>query len=180
MAESYLGEIKLVSFTKQMVGWYPCDGRLVQIAGNEALFALIGTTYGGDGSSTFAVPDLRGRLPIGLGQGAGLTNNWAIGQVSGTEAVTLTAAQMPPHTHNLMVSKASTSTSNVSGAVLATPTDAGEFLYVSETFGTEAPMDPDTVAQTPTSATQPHPNMMPSIALQYVICYQGIYPERNS
>ncbi|MDX2101872.1 MAG: tail fiber protein [Alphaproteobacteria bacterium] len=178
MADAFVGEIKLVAFQRNLTGWYPCDGRVVPISGNEPLFALLGVTYGGDGRTTFGLPDLRGRVPVCFGQGTGLTNNWIFGQPQGTEMVTLTQAMMPTHNHNLMVSTDPTTTDKVNGQMLSTPADANEYLYTKASFGTAAVMAGSTVAPAPSVGNQPHSNMMPSIALEYMICAQGIFPEK--
>src|SRR5437667_9113581 len=98
MATPFLGEIRCFGFTFAPVGWAFCNGQLLSIAQNDALFALLGTTYGGDGVTTFGLPDLRSRFPLGMGQGSGLSN-YIIGQLAGTENVTLTANQIPAHNH---------------------------------------------------------------------------------
>ena len=107
MAEPYLGEIRMFAFGTRgaPIGWQACDGSLLPISQNDALFALIGTTYGGDGQTTFAVPDLRGRVPVHQGTGPGLST-YVIGQRAGTETVTVLSTQMPAHTHTLVATSA--------------------------------------------------------------------------
>lgn len=178
MADAFLGEIKLLAFVRNLTGWLPCDGRVLQASEYQALFALLGNAYGGNGSTTFALPDLRGRVPVCFGQGTNLGINWPIGQQQGSETVTLTQAMMPTHNHNLVVSTSATDTDKVTGAMLSTPADANEYLYTKATFGTAATMASSTVAPAPSIGDQAHNNMMPSIALQYMICVQGIFPER--
>src|SRR3989442_10846657 len=99
MGQPFVGEIRMFAGNFAPAGWMFCDGQLLPISENETLFNLIGTTYGGDGQSTFALPDLRGRVPLHMGQGAGLSNNYILAETGGVEQVTLTTAQMPAHTH---------------------------------------------------------------------------------
>lgn len=153
--------------------WLPCDGRTLPIASNEVLYSLLGTTYGGDGVTSFVLPDLRGRLPIGMGQGTGLSQR-PLGQKIGAEQVTLTEAQAPAHTHAFAAGAAATGNSP-QGQVLGAVT--GFNLYANAaTAG--ASLAPGTVAQAAGGA-QAHNNVMPSMPLSFIICLQGIYPSQN-
>ena len=177
MSTPYVGEIRLFGFSRVPNGWFPCDGSLLSIAEYEVLFTLIGTTYGGDGQSTFAVPDLRGRLPIHQGQGPGLSS-YVIGQVSGTETVTLIQTQMPAHTHAL-VATTSASTAITPGPTLLPGTVSGDTFYVNTITGnTAAPMSGQMLAPNG-GGSQPHDNTMPTLTVQYCIAWAGIFPSQS-
>ncbi|WP_221090845.1 phage tail protein [Deinococcus aquaedulcis] len=171
----YLGEIRMFGGNFAPLGWALCQGQLLPISENDALFALIGTTYGGDGQTNFALPDLRGRLPVHMGTppgGASLT----LGQLTGTETVTLTAAQMPAHPHPLQASTLTAAQGGgvSAGAYLAQP-ESGE-LYV----GTGR--RPKTLAAPSLAASgggQPHQNLSPYLCVNFIIALQGIFPPRN-
>jgi len=174
--DPYLGDIRLFAGSFAPVGWVICDGRLLSISQNDALFAIVGTIYGGDGINTFAVPDLRGRLPIGQGTGTGLSPR-VIGQQFGVESVTLLTTQIPSHNHTLNASTAAPSTS---------PSPAGTVFAHSDidNIYTSPPASP--VPQTMNAATvqaaggaQPHNNVMPTTAINYIMCTAGIFPSRN-
>ena len=167
MSEPFLSEIKVISWNFPPKGWAFCNGQLLPINQNQPLFALLGTTYGGNGQTNFALPNLRGRLPIHMGSGQ------TLGEAAGSSAVTITQQTMPQHLHFLQGT--SNSTNNVAvagGAFLAT---SGNTIY----------SDPaNLVACGPTSVTsvggsQPHNNMMPYLVLNYIIALQGIFPSQN-
>ena len=122
MSEPFLGQIMLVGFNFAPVGWALCNGQILSITQNTALFSLLGTTYGGNGTTTFALPDLRGRAAVGFGQGPGLSN-YDLGQSTGTETVTLTVGQMPAHNHMVAANAANGNVSSPSGADLAQSSD---------------------------------------------------------
>lgn len=170
-SQPYVGEILLVPYNFAPKGWAECAGQLMPISQNTALFSLLGTFYGGDGKSTFALPDLRGRTPIGSGQGPGLSD-YFLGQTGGEESVTLLVNQMPAHTHTVIGS------SNV--ATVATP---GGTVWASQSllniYGTssDSPMAPGAVGMT--GGGQPHDNLSPYLTLNYIIALQGIFPARN-
>lgn len=181
MSDAYVGEIRLFAGSYAPDGWHLCDGTVLTVQGNEALFSLIGATYGGNGSTNFALPDLRGRVPIHMGQGTGLTNR-AIGQTGGAETVALTTAQLPTHTHNLVASSSPATSTTPGGTLgLATTTTSGWGLYYAGNTPTAdvqiAPMASTAVGVTGNS--QPHANMMPSLVLTYIICLLGTYPTRS-
>lgn len=176
MSQPFIGEIRMFGFGRTPNGWQACDGSLLPISENDALFALIGTTYGGDGQSTFAVPDLRGRVPIHQGQGPGLSN-YVIGQVAGTETVTVLPTQMPAHTHALVATSGAAS-ALTPGNTLLPGAVSGETFYASDITGATAlPIS----AQSTTYAgdSQPHENCMPTLTVQYCISLFGIFPPRN-
>lgn len=170
MSEAYVGEIRMFAGDYAPQGWLPCDGRPLDISGNEALFSLLGTIYGGDGVNNFKLPDLRGRLPIGRGQGTGLTNR-PLGQQTGTEAVTLTVAQTPAHNHHLAAGGAA---SAASPQGLVPGTTSGFNLYATSATA-DAWLAPGSVTPSAGNA-QPHNNVMPSLVISFIICTQGNYP----
>ena len=146
--------------------WALCNGQLMAISENNALFALLGTTYGGDGQNTFALPDLRGRLPVAQ------TSGFAMGQQSGVESVTLTSNQMPVHSHALRASTATGTQSSPAGNVPAQPTAAD--IYIEDTA--TVPLGGLT---TGAGSSQPHDNLMPYLCINYIISLFGIFPSQN-
>lgn len=176
MSQPFIGEIRMFGFSRTPNGWQRCDGTLLAISENDALFSLIGTTYGGDGQTTFGVPDLRGRLPIHQGQGSGLSN-YTIGQKAGSEQVTVLSTQMPAHTHTLVASTGAASTVTP-GASLLPGSVSGESFYVTDITGaTPLPMSPQSTSTA--GGSQPHENCMPTLTVQYCIAIYGIYPSRS-
>lgn len=170
MASPYLGEIRMSGFSFPPVGWELCNGKLLSIAENDALFALLGTTYGGDGVNTFAVPDLRGRMPLGSGTGLGLTTR-VVAQAAGTPTETLTTQQMPAHTHNFQASVNPGNRSNGSGNLPA----AARAHYASAGDGTT--LSPTTVSLA--GGNLPHNNMPPYQVINFIICTAGIFPSQG-
>lgn len=182
MSTPYVGEIRIFSFPRIPTGWFACDGSLKSISQYQTLFTLLGTTYGGDGVSTFGVPDLRGRAPIHNGNGMGLTPRVA-GQLYGTESVTLLPAQMPQHNHSFTVNQANATSatpgSNMMPASVANNTPADVWYYPPApspmpTAGTLA-----SAAVTNQGQSQPHDNCMPSLTMSFCIAWAGIFPSRN-
>ncbi len=171
MAEPFIGEIRLFAGGFAPLGWAMCQGQTLPIADNDALFSLIGTTYGGDGQNTFSLPDLRGRVPLHQGAGPGLSNR-VMGQSGGSEQVTLTAAQMPAHSHGMVASSASAQTAaGPSGNLLGTTK--------INMYGSGSPTTPmGAGAITPTGGGQPHGNMAPFLGMNYIIALFGIFPSR--
>lgn len=177
MSTPYIGEIRMFAFGTRGApnGWQACDGSLLPISEYDALFALIGTTYGGDGQTTFAAPDLRGRVPIHQGNGPGL-GNYVIGQRAGTETVTLLPTQMPAHTHTAVATSAA-ATSTVPGTTLLPGAVSGDSFYVNTTSGNvAAALSP--AAVTFAGGSQPHENCMPTLTAQYCIAVFGIFPSQ--
>lgn len=168
MSQPFIGEIRLVGFNFAPAGWAVCGGQIMAIAQNDALFALIGTTFGGDGQTTFALPDLRGRVPIHMGQGPG-TSNYVIGETGGTEAVTLIAPQLPSHVH-LAAGAAGGNDTNLSTGM---PASGGPDLYAAGA-GTGT-----SIAGTNAGGSQPHENMAPFVTVNFVISLFGIFPSQN-
>jgi len=171
--EPFLGEIDLVAFNFAPKGWAMCDGQILAIQQNQALFALIGTYYGGDGVRTFALPDLRGRRIVGAGQGPGLSN-YTIGQASGEETVTLTINQLPIHTHAVNADMAVGTALIPSGGYWASQTSTFLFSNAPASIGNLA-----TQAIGSAGGNQAHSNMPPYLALNYVIALTGIFPSQN-
>lgn len=165
----YIGEILLVPYNFAPAGWLLCQGQLLSISQNTALFSLLGTTYGGDGISNFALPDLRGRSPIGFGQGPGL-QTYIEGQSGGEETVTLTLSQIPTHSHRAFGSTNVATTASPGNAVWATETRLNIYSSVGGTA-----MAPSSL----TGGNQPHDNMSPYLTLNYVIAVRGIFPPRS-
>lgn len=175
MSQPYIGEIRLLGFSFEPVGWAACDGRLLPISEYDTLFNLIGTTYGGDGESTFALPDMRGRVPVHQGQGPGLSS-YVIGQTGGVEAVTLTTSQIPSHTHSVQATTAAATSLSPAGMMPASV--SGDTFYVTTTTGNNAAvMAPQMLAAS--GGNQPHDNTMPTLVLQYCISLFGIYPSQT-
>lgn len=170
MAQSYVGEIRAVGFNFQPVGWLFCNGALLSIAEYSVLFNLIGTTYGGDGVTTFGLPDLRGRTPIHQGNGGGGT--YVIGQLSGVENVTLTTSTIPAHAHPIAAQGADGNANSPSGAFFA-----GSTLnqYVPAASATSA-MGAVTGSA---GGSQPHNNLQPFLCVNYIISLYGVYPTQN-
>lgn len=171
MSDAYVGEIRMFAGDYAPQGWLPCDGRPLDISGNEVLFSLLSTTYGGDGRTNFNLPDLRGRLAIGMGQGTGLTNR-PLGQQTGVETVTLTEANIPAHNHSFTVGSAATSNSPAGGMV---PAAVSSFKLYASTATSGASLDPRVVQPAP-GYSQAHNNVMPSMPISFIICLLGIYP----
>jgi microcystin-dependent protein len=171
--EPFLGQITLVGFTFAPVGWAFCNGQLLAIDQNPALFQLIGTIYGGDGQTTFALPDLRSRIPLHQGQGNG-TSNYTIGQIGGSENMTLTSGQVPSHTHQAQCFTGGSNSGSPVNALWAQASNDQPFK--SGTPGA-ANMAPGAIG--PAGGNQPHANLMAYQALNYIIALQGIFPSQN-
>ncbi len=176
MTTPYLGEIRLLPFNFAPLGWADCDGSLFSIAENEALFSLLGTTYGGNGQTTFGLPDLRGRVPLHQGTGNGLSPR-IIGQLGGKESVALTAAQMPAHSHGFNATS-DNATANTPAANNQLGAVDGDTLYTSDIAGAQGfTTAPSMLA--PAGASQPHDNLMPTLTVRFCIATQGIYPSQG-
>ncbi|MGQ2980997.1 MAG: phage tail protein [Polaromonas sp.] len=169
MSDPFLGELRLMSFGFAPKGWAQCNGQLLPINQNQALFALLGTTYGGDGRVNFALPDLRGRSPMHRG------SEVALGQAAGQESVTLTGGQIPAHMHTLTGTADLANASVPGGALPAAKPRGGINRYAPA--GTDTVMGASSLAST--GGSQPHANMQPYAVLNWVISMQGIFPSRN-
>ena len=172
VSEPFVGEIRMFGFNFPPQGWAFCDGQLLSISQNAALFSLLGTTYGGDGVSNFALPDLRSRVPVSQGQGEGLSS-YAEGQAGGTETVTLAAAQMPAHTHAVSASSSPAASERPAGRVLARSPDHS---YIPEP-DTDTVMNAKMIGEAGNS--QPHDNIQPYLVLNFCIALQGVFPARE-
>lgn len=176
-----LGEIRMFAGNFAPRSWAFCNGQLMAISQNQALFSILGTTYGGDGRTTFALPDLRGRVPISPGQGAGLTD-FRLGQRSGRNDVTFTVQNLPPHSHTFNVSNAAGTSSTPVGNVPANSQvqiERGGTEHPVNSSGTNAnaTMGPSAIANN--GGNQPVSIMNPFLGLHYIIALQGIFPSRN-
>jgi microcystin-dependent protein len=169
MGQPFLGQIMMFGGNFAPQGFAFCNGQLMAIAQNDALFALIGTTYGGDGVTTFGLPDLRSRIPIHQGQGPGL-GNYVLGEVLGTETVTLTTNQIPQHNHIVTATQATTNlpSGNTFGG-------GGVAAYKAGPPGPSM----NAAVVNPNSGNQPHENLMPFLVITFVIAVEGIFPSRN-
>ncbi|MBO9738555.1 phage tail protein [Xanthomonas axonopodis pv. begoniae] len=175
MATPFIGEIRMFGFGRTPQGWQACDGSLLPISEYEPLYVLIGTVYGGDGQNTFAVPDLRGRVPIHQGQAPGLSN-YVLAQKAGTETVALTALQLPAHTHTLVATTTTATATAPTGLLPGTVT--GDVFYATDITGaTAAPMA--TNSTTVSGGGLPHDNTMPTLTVQYCISTTGIFPQQS-
>ncbi|ACU62334.1 phage tail protein [Chitinophaga pinensis] len=189
--DNYLGEIRLFAGNFAPVNWNVCNGALLAISQYDALFSLIGTQYGGDGITTFALPDLRVRVPISMGQisASGGTGNYVLGQAAGTPNITLLTSNIPNHTHPLVAVNATATTGDPVNNMLAVTNgnnNTGPTAYPDVNLYTTLPlpgggttipnalMDPASIS--PTGGTQAHDNMMPYVTINYIIALYGIYP----
>ena len=178
MSEPYLGEIRL--FAGNFAPRYNalCNGQTMSIAQNSALFSLLGTYYGGNGTTTFNLPNLQGRLPLGQGQAPGLSN-YTIGETIGTESVTLTTGQMPAHTH-LLLPQSGNATQNLPGGQYPSALQAPfKGFYVKDANKTGNPISLNPNALQNVGGNQPHENRMPAMAISVIIALQGVFPSRN-
>jgi microcystin-dependent protein len=179
--EGYIAEIRLFAGTFAPRSWAFCQGQIMSISQNTALFSLLGTTYGGDGQTTFALPDFRGRVAVGTGQGPGLPTI-QLGQVAGETTHTLIATEMPAHSHTVApgaYNGAPASSANPANAVpsIGKLPSSGETLNLFSTTAPNASMAPTTSSIA--GGSQPHNNMQPYLGMNYIICLEGIYPSRN-
>jgi microcystin-dependent protein len=173
MADGYIGEIRAVGFNYAPAGWALCNGQLITISKQTgALFSLLGVTYGGDGIHNFALPNLQGRIALGMGEGQGLSPR-PIGETAGTEGVTLHISEMPSHSHNVTpiacLTEASTPSPNDS-----VPANSGSPLYSND-----ANTLLGSYASQSTGENQPHNNLPPYLVVNYIICLQGTYPSKS-
>ena len=174
MSQPFVGQIIAVGFNFAPVGWALCQGQLLPISENPTLFQLIGTTFGGNGQTTFGLPDLRGRAALGMGQGPGL-GSYVLGQAAGVESATLAGAQIGSHVHGLSAAATATTATPSSSVVLGTP-DTTTPIYA--TGGTGATLTAGAVSTTP-GGGQPHENRQPSLTVNYIISLFGVFPSQN-
>jgi len=172
MSEPFVGEIRMFAGNFAPQGWAFCDGQLLAVSQNDALFSLLGTIYGGDGRTTFGLPDLRGRLPVHMGTGAGLSPR-PIGQKSGSEQVTLNMNELPSHTHTYQASQdISTDPSGPSEVLCESPS-----ITMYRAAAPNVPMNANAI--TAVGGSQHHMNLMPFLCVTFIIALFGIYPSRN-
>lgn len=167
MAQPYIGEIRIFAGNFAPAGWMFCDGQLLPISENETLFQLIGTTYGGDGESTFALPNLQGRSPIHQGNGR------ILAEAAGVEEVTLTVQQLPAHTHTPIASSSPGNLAKPTGGILAAPTSVRPGLLA---YGSGSPVAMSAQSINPSGGSQPHSNFQPYLCLNHIISLFGIFP----
>ncbi len=174
MADPFVAEIRIFPFNFPPKGWAFCNGQILPISQNTALFSLLGTTYGGDGKSTFALPNLMGSVPLGQGQGQGLSQRF-LGETSGTETVTLLVSEIPFHSHGLMSDNEDEADLDQPDSDRTLARSKGGFAYNSATspLGMLAPQ-----ALPPAGGGLPHNNMMPYLTLNFCIALQGVFPPR--
>ncbi len=174
MGQPYVGEIRMFAGSFAPAGWAFCDGQLLPISEYETLFNLIGTTYGGDGESTFAKPNLQGRVPMHMGQGPGITQNYSIGEMAGVEQVTLNIQQIPNHSHPLVASTQTGTDKGPQGRV-TDQTSGGVVLYIEESV--DQPMAANAINSQ--GGSQPHDNMQPYLTVSFIISLFGVYPSQT-
>jgi microcystin-dependent protein len=172
MAQPYIGEIRMFGGNYAPAGWEFCNGQLVAISENDALFTLIGTTYGGDGQETFGLPNLQGRVPIHQGQGPGLSSQ-IIGEAAGVTDVTLTTQQLAGHSHPVMATQNLGNSSNAQNRVLATGTNITMFRVIAPNVPFAA------TVLGPAGGSQPHTNVMPYQVVSFIISMFGIFPSQT-
>jgi microcystin-dependent protein len=178
MPTPFLSEIKIVSFNYAPQGWAPCNGQLLPINQNQALFSLLGTTYGGNGSTNFALPNLRGQVPTHMG------NGHTLGEAAGATSVTVSTTQMPAHTHFPSAKTVTGNTNVPSGNVVLAPAvavQADQSTLPVSMYSTNSPLNLalHTSAISNVGGSQPHNNMMPYLVLNYIIALQGVFPSRS-
>lgn len=166
MAQPYVGEIRMFAGNFAPAGWMFCEGQLLPISENETLFQLIGTTYGGDGQSTFALPDLRGRIPIHQG------NGFILAETGGAEEITLTTNQIPAHTHALLANSGQANSGTPTGRVVAEEALVGVDFYIET--GTTVNMAATAIG--PVGGSQPHTNFQPYLCVDFIISLFGLFP----
>lgn len=173
MSEPFVGEIRMFAGNFAPRGWAFCDGQLLAVSQNDALFSLLGTIYGGDGRTTFGLPDMRGRLPVHAGAGPGLSNR-RVGVKGGAENVTLTVNQLPSHTHPMQASANIGNTATLEGRTVGR---TSTFDLYRESATVNTPMS--SMSVTSVGGSQRHTNMMPYLCVNFIVALFGIYPSRN-
>jgi microcystin-dependent protein len=173
MSEPFIGEIRMFGGSFAPAGWAFCNGQLMPISENDALFTLLGTTYGGDGQETFGLPDLQGRMPIHFGQGPGISQTYQIGEAAGVESVTVSVNQLPTHNHALMASNDPGNATGPGGNLLSNPFNTFPYFPAAGSLQLNA----QTLA--PQGGSQPHDNMMPFLCISFIISLFGIFPTQT-
>jgi microcystin-dependent protein len=175
MADPFVAEIRIFPFNFAPKGWAWCDGQLMPLSQNTALFSLLGTTYGGNGKSNFALPDLQGRAPMQPGQGPGLSLH-DLGETGGSETVTLLESEIPAHSHSSMASNED-GTQGTLAPNVTLATSVGGSLYQTNTSASLVSMSPSALA--PAGGDQPHNNLQPYLTFYFCIALQGVFPPRT-
>jgi microcystin-dependent protein len=176
MSQPYMGEIRMFGGSFAPAGWAFCDGQLMPISEYDALFVLLGTTYGGDGQETFGIPDLRGRVPIHAGT-ASSGNTYVLGETGGVESVTLSVQQMPNHNHSALAASTG-QVASPAGAVLATATSTQTGMKIYSTVVTpNTPISGSSIS--PSGGSQPHDNIQQTLAVSFIISLFGIFPSQT-
>ncbi|MGQ7945871.1 phage tail protein [Flavobacterium sp. WC2509] len=170
--DPFVAEIRIFPFNFAPRGWAMCNGQLMPLSQNTALFSLLGTTYGGDGKSTFALPDLQGRTPMHPGQGPGLSLH-DLGETGGSETVSLLQSEIPAHNHNFSVASLNSQSTTPSNNILG----RGNPLKVYTSGGAMTAMGANSIA--PSGGSLPHNNMMPYLTMNFCLALQGVYPPRS-
>ncbi len=173
MSSPFVAEIRMFACNFAPTGWAQCNGQLLPLSQNTALFSLLGTMYGGNGKSNFALPNLQDAAPMHWGQGPGLTDRW-IGEQSGSSSVTLLTTEIPSHNHAANAHAGVANSNDAAGKAVARPFGGG--LLFTNT-ASSAPMDPSALATA--GGSQPHNNMMPSLVVNFCIALQGVFPPRG-
>jgi len=180
MADPFVAEIRIFPFNFAPKGWAFCDGQILPISQNTALFSLLGTTYGGDGKSTFALPNLQGAAPLHSGQGSGLSL-WDLGEFQGSDTVTLLESEIPAHSHALNAQTQNANTNDPAGAILAAGhfggAQGGAVNFYLASANPQTLMNPAAIA--PSGGSLPHNNLMPYLTLNFCIALQGVFPPRT-
>lgn len=176
MSDQFVAEIRMFAGNFAPAGWSLCAGQLLPISSNTVLFSLLGTTYGGDGRSTFALPDMEGSAPMMWGQGSGLSLH-NLGEIGGESAVTLLTQELPAHDHGSVTLDAVHINANLSSPSDAAPGNSSPHLIYSTAVGSSSTMNPAMVSVA--GGSQPHNNMMPYLAVTFIIALTGVYPPRT-
>ena len=173
MGEPFIGEIRMFAGNFPPSGWVFCQGQLMPISENDALFTLIGTTYGGDGQETFGIPDLQGRAPMHAGQGPGITQNYQLGEKAGVESVTLSTQQIPIHNHAFLINSAIATQTNPTNNFAAAPLTGKAYIA-----GTP---DKFMASQllSPVGGSQPHENLQPYLCITFILSLFGVFPQQT-
>jgi microcystin-dependent protein len=173
MSDPFIGEIRMFGGNFAPAGWVFCAGQLMPISENDALFTLLGTTYGGDGQETFGIPDLQGRVPLHQGQGPGLPSNYVLGEQVGVESVTINNNTMPTHNHIANFATAG-QVASISNAMLSKATSTQTGIRIYSTNAANTTMGPTTLAIT--GGSQPHNNIQPTLAISFIMSLFGLFP----
>jgi microcystin-dependent protein len=173
MSQPYVGEIRMFGGSFAPAGWAFCNGALMPISENEVLFNLIGTTYGGDGQETFALPDLQGRVPIHAGQGPNISQNYQLGEKAGVESVLLSTQQIPNHSHGWLASN------DPSNSLIPTSNVVSTTLNITPYFAGNASVPLNASSLQPVGGSQAHDNMIPFLVVSFIISLFGIFPSQT-